>query len=103
LPGGPVQLAKFTLAGRAGRFQRTGGLAEAGALLRPTVTVRMENLPGAGAAAFRKLADAGVNVELLLPVHISDEEFLRGRPFQAENWQWWPADAGCLWSLEAVF
>ena len=29
----------------------------------------------AGAVAFRKLADAGVNVELLLPVHISDEEF----------------------------
>jgi hypothetical protein len=35
----------------------------------------MENLPGAGAAAFRKLADAGVNVELLLPVRISDKEF----------------------------
>jgi hypothetical protein len=44
-------------------------------LLRPAVTVRMENLPGAGAATFRKLADAGVNVELLLPVRISDEEF----------------------------
>jgi hypothetical protein len=35
----------------------------------------MENLPGAGAATFRKLADAGVNVDLLLPVRISDEEF----------------------------
>lgn len=44
-------------------------------LLRPAVTVRMENLPGAGAATFRKLADAGVNVELLVPVRISDEEF----------------------------
>ncbi len=44
-------------------------------LLRPALTVRMENLPGAGAATFRKLADAGVNVELLLPVRISDEEF----------------------------
>ena len=44
-------------------------------LLRPALTVRMENLPGAGAAAFRKLADAGVNVELLLPVRISDKEF----------------------------
>jgi hypothetical protein len=44
-------------------------------LLRPAVTVRMANLPGAGAAAFRKLADAGVNVELLLPVRISDAEF----------------------------
>jgi hypothetical protein len=44
-------------------------------LLQPALTVRMENLPGAGAATFRKLADAGVNVELLLPVRISDEEF----------------------------
>jgi hypothetical protein len=44
-------------------------------LLRPALTVRMENLPGAGAATFRKLADAGVNVDLLLPVRISDEEF----------------------------
>jgi hypothetical protein len=44
-------------------------------LLRPALTVRMENLPGAGAATFRKLADAGVNVELLLPVRISDKEF----------------------------
>ena len=44
-------------------------------LLRPAVTVRMQNLPGAGAAAFRKLAEAGVNVELLLPVRISDAEF----------------------------
>src|SRR5439155_7103238 len=31
-----------------------------GYLMRPALTVRMENLPGAGAAAFRKLADAGV-------------------------------------------
>ena len=44
-------------------------------LLRPAVTVRMENLPGAGAAAFRRLAEAGVNVDLLLPVRISDAEF----------------------------
>ena len=44
-------------------------------LLRPALTIRMENLPGAGAATFRKIADAGVNVELLLPVRISDEEF----------------------------
>ena len=44
-------------------------------LIRPAVTVKMENLPGAGAATFRKLADAGVNVDLLLPVRISDEEF----------------------------
>ena len=45
-------------------------------LLRPALTVRMENLPGAGAATFRKLADADVNVELLVPVRISGEEFL---------------------------
>jgi hypothetical protein len=44
-------------------------------LLRPALTIRMENLPGAGAATFRKLANAGVNVELLVPVRISDEEF----------------------------
>jgi hypothetical protein len=44
-------------------------------LMRPALTVRLENLPGAGAAVFRKLADAGVNVDLLLPVRISDELF----------------------------
>ena len=46
-----------------------------GYLLRPALTTRMENLPGAGAATFPKLADSGVNVELLLPVRISDKEF----------------------------
>ncbi len=44
-------------------------------LIRPALTVRMQNLPGTGAAIFRKLADAGVNVDLLLPVRISDELF----------------------------
>jgi hypothetical protein len=44
-------------------------------LMRPALTVKLENLPGAGAAAFRKLADTGVNVDLLLPVRISDELF----------------------------
>lgn len=44
-------------------------------VLRPAVTVTMENLPGAGAATFRKLADAGVNVELLLPFRISEDDF----------------------------
>ena len=43
--------------------------------IRPAVTVKMDNRPGSGAATFRKLADAGVNVDLLLPVRISDEEF----------------------------
>ncbi len=31
--------------------------------------------PGVGAVTFRKLAKAGVNVELLLPVRISSEQF----------------------------
>jgi len=44
-------------------------------MMRPALTVRLENKPGIGAATFRKLADAGVNVDLLLPVRISDELF----------------------------
>jgi len=44
-------------------------------LERPAITVRMDHLPGEGAAAFRRLADAGVNLELLLPVQVSKEEF----------------------------
>lgn len=40
------------------------------------LTVRMDNVPGAGATTFRKLADAGVNVDLLLPVRVSADEFL---------------------------
>jgi hypothetical protein len=43
---------------------------------RPALTVRMDNVPGAGAATFRKLADAGVNIDLLLPVRVSADEFL---------------------------
>jgi hypothetical protein len=43
--------------------------------MRPALTVRMENLPGAGAATFRKLGNAGINVDLLLPVRISDDLF----------------------------
>jgi hypothetical protein len=35
----------------------------------------MENVPGEGAATFRKLAHANVNVELFLPVRVSDEQF----------------------------
>ena len=42
---------------------------------RPALTVRMENVPGAGATSFRRLADAGVNLELLLPVAVSRDEF----------------------------
>jgi hypothetical protein len=44
-------------------------------LMRPALTIKLQNLPGAGATAFRKLADARVNVDLLLPVRISDELF----------------------------
>jgi hypothetical protein len=44
-------------------------------VMRPALTVRMENKPGIGAATFRKLADAGVNVDLLLPVRISADLF----------------------------
>jgi hypothetical protein len=41
-----------------------------------SLTIRMDNVPGAGAATFRKLADAGVNIDLLLPVQVSSDEFL---------------------------
>jgi hypothetical protein len=44
--------------------------------IRPALTLRMENQPGTGAATFRKLADAGVNADLLLPVRVSDDLFL---------------------------
>ena len=49
--------------------------ASIGYQLRPAITARMPNVPGAGAATFRRLADAGINVEFLLPVRISDDEF----------------------------
>jgi hypothetical protein len=42
---------------------------------RPALTIRMENQPGTGAATFRKLADAGVSVDLLVPVRVSDDLF----------------------------
>jgi hypothetical protein len=43
--------------------------------MRPALTIRMENQPGTGAATFRKLANAGVNADLLLPVRVSDDLF----------------------------
>jgi hypothetical protein len=46
-----------------------------GYTMRPALTIRMENQPGIGAATFRKLADAGVNADLLLPVRVSDDLF----------------------------
>lgn len=42
---------------------------------RPALTIRMESQPGAGAATFRKLAGAGVNADLLVPVRVSDALF----------------------------
>ncbi|HEY7265646.1 MAG TPA: hypothetical protein VH589_29695 [Trebonia sp.] len=42
---------------------------------RSALTVRMENQPGAGAATFRKLADARVNADLLVPVRVSNDLF----------------------------
>ena len=46
-----------------------------GYAMRPALTIRMENQPGAGAATFRSLANAGVNADLLLPVRVSDDLF----------------------------
>jgi hypothetical protein len=46
-----------------------------GYTMRRALTIRMDNQPGTGAATFRKLADAGVNTDLLLPVRISDRLF----------------------------
>jgi len=56
--------------------QTVPGSAGTGYLIRPVLTVRMQNQPGIGAATFRKLADVGINVDLLLPVRICDELFL---------------------------
>lgn len=46
-----------------------------GYAIRPALTIRMEHQPGVGAATFRKLADAGVNADLLLPLRVSDDLF----------------------------
>ncbi|HYT10144.1 MAG TPA: hypothetical protein VEL73_05720 [Mycobacteriales bacterium] len=43
---------------------------------RPALTVRLENLPGEGAVTFRRLANAGITIDLLLPVRVSTAEFL---------------------------
>lgn len=43
--------------------------------MRPALTVRMENQPGSGATAFRKLANVGVNADVLLPIRVSDDLF----------------------------
>jgi hypothetical protein len=56
--------AESALAGAGIRYAR-----------RPALTIRMENQPGIGAATFRKLADAGVNADLLVPIRVSDDLF----------------------------
>ena len=38
--------------------------------------LRASDGPGTGAATFRKLAEAGVNADLLLPVRVSEDLFL---------------------------
>jgi len=54
-----------------------GALEDAGLryAMRAALTIRMENQPGAGATTFRKLAEAGVNADLLLPIRVSDDVF----------------------------
>jgi hypothetical protein len=42
---------------------------------RGAITVRLKNVPGAGAAAFRALFEANVNVDVFLPVRIFDDQF----------------------------
>ena len=43
--------------------------------MRSALAIRMENQPGTGAATFRKLAGAGVNTDLILPIRVSEELF----------------------------
>jgi hypothetical protein len=40
-----------------------------------SLTVRMQNVPGAGADLFRKLAKAGVNLNVFLPVQVFEDQF----------------------------
>jgi hypothetical protein len=42
----------------------------------PVLTVRMEDKPGQAASTSRRLADAGVNIELWLPVDTSPDNFV---------------------------
>lgn len=50
--------------------------ADLAATERPALTVRLKNTPGAGAQLFRRLADAGVNVDVFLPIHVADTQFM---------------------------
>jgi hypothetical protein len=69
--GGTVAFIADDEAGAQAVLQDAG----IGYAMRPALTIRMENQPGTGAATFRKLADAGVNADLLLPVRVSDDLF----------------------------
>lgn len=40
-----------------------------------SLTVRMQNVPGAGADLFARLSAAGVNISVFLPVQIFDDQF----------------------------
>ena len=53
------------------------GLEEAGLPFResPVVLIGMEDKPGQSAAAARKLADAGVNIDFWMPVDTSKDRF----------------------------
>jgi len=42
---------------------------------RNAITVRLENVPGAGAAVFQALLEANVNIDVFLPVRILDDQF----------------------------
>jgi hypothetical protein len=42
---------------------------------REALTVRMRNVPGAGAGLFQMLANAGINLDVFLPVQIYEDQF----------------------------
>lgn len=42
---------------------------------RDSITVRLQNVAGAGAAAFQALLEANVNLDVFLPVRIFDDQF----------------------------
>lgn len=42
---------------------------------REALTVRLQNVPGAGVGTFRRLLEASVYLEVFLPVRTFDEEF----------------------------
>lgn len=54
-----------------------GALQESGIdyVERDAITVRLQNVAGAGAAAFQALLEANVNLDVFLPVRIFDDQF----------------------------